>query len=146
MISIRKWSEKYIINWYKLQSKQDKDNNLPLLVSIPATTTKDRGERDMNYWRRNVFLPRTLKIKFGEEYSRKCWRRNVFYLAHSKIKFGGEYSSVYYSTIRGLNAHSSVYIPYYVYWIHRKSYKMISNKNRIYCDTNLVLCLIFYMF
>ena len=33
--------------------------------------------------KKKCFLPRTLKIKFG-----------------------GEYSSVYYSTIRGLNAHS----------------------------------------
>ena len=56
--------------------------------------------------KKKCFLPRTLKIKFGEEYIRKCSKKKCFYLAHTKIKFGGEYSSVYYSTIRGLNAHS----------------------------------------
>ena len=47
-----------------MQSKQGKDSNLTLLVSIPATTTKEEetfGEE--------MLLPRTLEIKFGEEYS-----------------------------------------------------------------------------
>ena len=55
-----------------------------------------------------MFLPRTLEIKFGEEYS------SVYYLTIRVLK----YSSVYYLTIRVL----------LFYKMYRKSYKMISNK------------------
>ena len=50
-----------------------------------------------------MFLPRTLEIKFGEEYRRRGNVEEEMFLPRTlKIKFGEEYSTVY--------------IPYYT-WI-----------------------------
>ena len=50
-----------------------------------------------------------------------------------KIKFGEEYSSVYYTTILVLLYNNNA----------KDYYKMISNKTPMYCDKNLVLCIMF---
>ena len=44
------------------------DNNLPFLVAIPATTAKIE-EKETWTTEEEMLLPRTLEIKFGEEYS-----------------------------------------------------------------------------
>ena len=94
-------SKTLLIDRYKFQSKQSNNNNLPLLVSIPTTTTKIEEK-----YKEEIVLPCTLKIKFGEEYSsvyyltihvllfydnakkRKCWRRNIF-TSHTQNRIWG---------------------------------------------------------
>ena len=55
------------LSWYRYRQQQQK-------IEEKGTWTIEE----------EMFLPRTLEIKFGEKYSKKCWRRNVFYLVHSK--------------------------------------------------------------
>ena len=79
------WSKNTIRNYLiiKLQSKQSK--TITYLCWFQYQQQQQKIEEEETWTtEEEIFLPRTLKIKFGEEYSRKCWRRNVFYLTHWK--------------------------------------------------------------
>ena len=75
MITIRSRSDTYPFSGPTIRKIPDNDisyspsdNNLPFLVAIPATTAKIE-EKETWTTEEEMLLPRTLEIKFGEEYS-----------------------------------------------------------------------------
>ena len=82
-----------------LIKKYDPKNNILIQLTVQTTPTypcwfwyqqqqQQIEEKETRPIVEEMFLPRTLEIKFGEEYSRKWWRRNVFN-SHTRNKIWG---------------------------------------------------------